>query len=339
MKSFFLKTLFIVLIFAGRLPLSAQNVTNVEFWQEGKNVKISYDLDKTADIKIAVSTDGGTTFSGPLTCVTGDVGNGVASGKKVIVWDVLSEYDKLVGENICFRVTAEGGKRCFTVNGVSFNMIHVDGGTFTMGATSEQQNPEYDESPTHKVTLSSYYIGETEVTQLLWEAVMGTNPSRFKGGTNPVEQVSWKDCQKFVSKLSKLTGVTFRLPTEAEWEYAARGGTKSRGYQYSGSNNIGSVAWYEDNSGSKTHPVATKQANELGIYDMSGNVLEWCQDWYGGYQVSAQTNPTGPSSESRRVLRGGSWGGYARYCRVSNRGCRAPDGRDIGFGLRLVLSE
>lgn len=168
---------------------------------------------------------------------------------------------------------------------------------------------------------------------------MGTNPSRFKGGPNPVEQVSWDDCQKFVSKLSKLTGVTFRLPTEAEWEFAARGGTKSRGYQYSGSNNIGSVAWHYDNSGHTTHPVATKQANELGIYDMSGNVLEWCQDRYGSYNVSAQTNPTGPSSGSRRVYRGGSWINGAGRCRVSGRNFCTPDNRGNGLGLRLVLSE
>ena len=153
----------------------------------------------------------------------------------------------------------------FEANGVSFTMIPVEGGTFTMGATSEMTEPFYWEEPTHQVTLSSYYIGETEVTQALWKAVMGSNPSEFKGDDLPVEYVSWDDCQTFISKLSALTGKNFRLPTEAEWEFAARGGNQSRHTQYSGSSRIDDVAWYEDNSGGKTHPVKTKQPNELGI--------------------------------------------------------------------------
>ena len=225
-----------------------------------------------------------------------------------------------------------------TVNGVTFNMIKVEGGTFTMGATSEQRSDAYsDEKPVHQVTLSSYYIGETEVTQALWQAVMGNNPSSFKGENRPVEEVSWDDCKTFISKLNSLTGKHFRLPSEAEWEYAARGGNKSQGYKYSGSNTLGNVAWYTDNSGNETHPVNTKSPNELGIYDMSGNVWEWCQDWEGAYSSSSQTNPTGASSGSHRVLRGGGWGSSARYCRVSNRVSYAPDDRDYGLGLRLVL--
>ena len=227
----------------------------------------------------------------------------------------------------------------FTVKGVSFTMIPVEGGTFTMGATSEQQDPYGDEKPTHQVTLSSYYIGETEVTQALWEAVMGKKPSRFKGDNNPVEKVSWNDCQKFISKLNSLTGQKFRLPTEAEWEYAARGGNKSRGYQYSGSNNLDDVAWCSNNSDSKTHPVKTKQPNELGIYDMSGNVWEWCQDWFGSYDSGSQTNPQGPSSGSNRVDRGGGWGTGARDCRSALRDYDTPGDRNFHLGLRLVLSE
>ncbi len=229
--------------------------------------------------------------------------------------------------------------KTYTANGVSFSMIEVRGGTFQMGATSEQSDPYSDEKPVHSVTLSSYYIGETEVTQALWEAVMGSNPSSFKGSNNPVEQVSWNYCQIFIQKLNSLTGKTFRLPTEAEWEYAARGGNKSRGYQYSGSNNLFDVAWHTDNSGSKTHPVKTKQPNELGIYDMSGNVWEWCQDWYGSYSSSSQTNPTGASSGYIRVYRGGSWGDNARFCRVAVRGGAAPSYCDDDLGLRLALSE
>lgn len=231
----------------------------------------------------------------------------------------------------------EGAKRTFTVKGVKFTMVSVAGGTFQMGATAEQQNPNSDEKPVHRVTLSSYYIGQTEVTQALWEAVMGTNPSNFKGADLPVEKVSWDDCQTFIKKLNALTGQTFRLPTEAEWEYAARGGAKSKGYQYSGSNNLGEVAWYTDNSGGKTHAVGTKRANELGLYDMSGNVWEWCQDWYGSYSSSAQTNPQGASSGSNRVDRGGSWDNNAWNCRVAIRCWSSPGYRGYFLGLRLVL--
>ena len=246
-------------------------------------------------------------------------------------------------------------KETFTVNGVSFTMVCVDGGTFTMGATEEQGSDAYDdEKPAHQVTLSSYMIGETEVTQALWQAVMGNNPSGFTGDSSrPVEGVSWNDCQTFIRKLNSMTGKTFRLPTEAEWEYAARGGNKSRHYKYSGSNNIDDVAWYWENSGDnllrgewnkekvfsnncKTHRVKTKSPNELGLYDMSGNVWEWCSDWKGNYSSSSQTNPKGPVSGSLRILRGGSWYHYANYCRVSRRGCVNPSDRYDGTGLRLA---
>ena len=182
-------------------------------------------------------------------------------------------------------------------------------------------------------------MGKYEVTQSLWQVVMGSNPSKFKGDDLPVEQVSWNDCQEFIGKLNGLTGKKFRLPTEAEWEYAARGGKKSRGYQYSGSSNISDVAWYDGNSGSKTHPVGKKQANELGIYDMSGNVWEWCQDWYGSYVSTSQTNPSGANSGSYRVYRGGSWYNDAMRCRSSFRYPGGPGYRRDYLGLRLVLSE
>ena len=225
-------------------------------------------------------------------------------------------------------------------DGISIDMVRVEAGTFTMGATAEMKDPFSDEKPTHGVTLANdYYIGKYEVTQALWKAVMGNNPSYFKGDNLPVERVNWDDCQEFISKLNGITGKTFRLPTEAEWEYAARGGNKSRGYQYSGSNNLSEVAWYKENSGYKTHAVGTKQANELGIHDMSGNVLEWCQDWYGEYNSSSQLNPTGANSGSYRVRRGGCWFDLARYCRSSSRRSFTPGGRDNDLGLRLVLSE
>ena len=236
--------------------------------------------------------------------------------------------------------------RTFTVGGVTFKMIAVEGGTFTMGATNEQgSDAEIDEKPTHSVTLSSYSIGETEVTQALWQAVMGSNPSYFSGSQKPVERVSWNDCQDFIRRLNALTGENFRLPTEAEWEYAARGGNKSRGYKYAGSNTLGNVAWYWDNipsqssgsAGYGTQVVATKSPNELGLYDMSGNVWEWCQDWYGDYSSGSQTNPTGPSSGYYRERRGGSWLNYARSCRVSGRIDFTPDYGIDSLGLRLAL--
>ena len=225
-----------------------------------------------------------------------------------------------------------------TVNGVSFKMIRIEGGTFTMGATSEQGSDfDSSEKPTHQVTLSSFSIGETEVTQELWQAVMGNNPSTFEGPKRPVERVSWEDCQAFIRELNRLTGRNFRLPTEAEWEYAARGGQKSTPTKYAGSSTIDDVAWYDGNSGDQTHDVATKRANELGLYDMSGNVYEWCQDWHGSYSSGSQTNPKGVSSGSLRVFRGGSWGSYARDCRVSHRNFNTPSCRGYDLGLRLAF--
>ena len=230
--------------------------------------------------------------------------------------------------------------KTYEANGVSFQMVEVRGGTFTMGATNEQgSDAEDDEKPAHSVTLSSYYIGKTEVTLELWEAVMGSNPSKFKGNRKPRLYVSWDDCQTFISKLNSLTGKKFRLPTEAEWEFAARGGIKSKGYKYSGSNTLDDVAWYRDNSGDTTHDVGTKSPNELGLYDMSGNVCEWCNDWYGNYISSPSNNPTGPSSGTCRVIRGGSWNDIARYCRSSDRDGITPDNRGNFLGLRLCLSE
>ena len=235
------------------------------------------------------------------------------------------------------------------------NMVYVEGGTFMMGANiigrengwfnflGKQDNAVYDreadndEKPAHQVTLSSFSIGKYEVTQEEWEAVMGSNPSRYKGAKRPVECVSWDDCQEFIRKLNALTGKRFRLPTEAEWEYAACGGNRSQGYKYAGGNSIGSVAWYEGNSNNETHPVGQKQSNEMGLHDMAGNVYEWCQDWHGSYNSGSQTNPTGPFSGSYRVSRGGSWYNNARGCRVSNRDSYSPDSRYNSLGLRLAL--
>ena len=226
----------------------------------------------------------------------------------------------------------------YTVNGVTFNMIKVKGGTFTMGATAEQGSGiSANEKPPHQVTLSGFAIGETPVTQALWQAVMGNNPSYNQAGGNyPVEEVSWNQCQEFITKLNQITGETFRLPTEAEWEYAARGGNKSKGYKWAGSNTSDDVAWCVDNSGGHTHAVATKAPNELGLYDMSGNVWEPCQDWWGSYSSTAVVNPTGPDTGTFKVIRGGCYNDSDDWARVSHRQGWTPTSSSRYAGLRLA---
>lgn len=238
--------------------------------------------------------------------------------------ELLSQVSNKVG------VRQEMGKLLFTVNGVEFKMVKVEGGTFMMGCDEGT-----DTKPVHKVMLSDYYIGETEVTQGLWKAVMGSNPSYFKDDDNlPVENVSWGMARDFISKMKDLTNLDFRLPTEAQWEYAARGGKKSRGYEFSGSPDVDNVAWYSDN---KTHPVKKKDKNELGLYDMSGNVYEWCRDRYGVYGGSTQLDPQGPSEGNYRVCRGGGWCDYASNMRISSRHNRNPMNKSNSIGLRLVI--
>ena len=251
--------------------------------------------------------------------------------------------DELIIEEV--GDTFQSEVETFTVNDVTFCMRLVEGGTFQMGS---ENGYEY-EQPIHSVTLSGYYIGETEVTQALWKAVMGTTvrqqrdkadtswPIFGEGDNYPMFYISWNECQEFIIKLNQKTGRRFALPTEAQWEFAARGGNKSQGYEYSGSNNIDEVAWYWDNSSEQTHPVGTKMANELGLYDMSGNVYECCSDWYGDYSSSSQTDSTGPSTGSNRVDRGGGWSNNAGDCRSTDRNYISPDDRYGNLGLRLVL--
>ena len=240
-------------------------------------------------------------------------------------------------------------------------LVYVEGGSYTMGATDEQGwDANFDEKPTRKVNLSSFYMGKYEVTQQLWEYVMsysgyaadGTTMSAYStdawldkkpsstfgvGDYFPTYYVSYDDIVNiFLPRLNKITGDNYRLPTEAEWEYAARGGCNSQAYKYSGSNTVGDVAWYSENSNSKSRQVGTKQPNELGIYDMSGNVWEWCSDWYADYTSSEETNPTGAESGSYRVFRGGYWGLSARDCRVSVRSSANPTNRNNSVGFRLV---
>ncbi len=313
--------------------------------EEGKEASLSVKLPAGRSVQFTsekpgmqIIVDGKKLGTTPLTTV---VGIGHHSVSAMRGGDIIDVRDlDITSAGAPLTMAFRDFNHTFTVNGVQFTMVEVGGGTFTMGATSEQGSDAWDEEkPAHEVTLSDYYIGQTEVTQALWEAVMGSNPSDSKGGNLPVERVSWDDCQVFIQKLNQLTGKQFRLPTEAEWEYAARGGRKSRGYKYAGGNNIDSVAWCDGNSGNETHPVATKQANELGIYDMSGNVLEWCSDWCGDYTSSSQSDPQGSSSGSFRVIRGGCYYNFARNCRVSYRISNTLDYRSGYLGLRLSCNR
>ena len=234
--------------------------------------------------------------------------------------------------------TPEVTSQTFTVNGVSFTMVDVEGGTFTMGATPEQGSDAYDHAkPTHSVTLYDYAIGQTEVTQALWTAVMGPGTGSYDDPGYPMNAISWFDCQIFIRKLNILTGKKFRLPTEAEWEYAARGGKYSKGYKYSGSNNLDEVAWHDG----ELHRVQTKQPNEISLYDMTGNVEEWCYDWYGDYHSTMQTNPTGPvEGDGSRVVRGGATNNDERGCLISTRNGYDQDySEEVNLGFRLVLGD
>ena len=269
-------------------------------------------------------------------------GSGNRGGKQEV--EIQENQTAIVDIELAQRdnyATVDGDAQVFTVTGhgktVSFKMIKVEGGTFQMGP----------EAVAHQVTLTKdYFMGETEVTNALWYAVMGKIPSQSnKGDSFPVESVSYKDCLKFIERLNKLLKQRFRLPTDAEWEFAAKGGNKSQGYTYAGSNTISDVAWHEENSWDKgisspdfgTHEVRTKAANELALYDMCGNVWEWCADWYGDYSSSAQTNPTGPTTGSSRVYRGGSWISTAADCRVAFRYFNSPTLRENCLGFRLAL--
>jgi len=338
MKKYFSLFLILIITCSG----FSQNITNVDAQQIGNKIEITYNLDKETNIEVFISENGGTSYSS-ITKVTGDVGKNITAGNKKMVWDVLAERDKLQGDNIVFKVKASGGKVS------SIEMVFVKGGTFTMGCTKEQGSDcEAFEEPAHSVILSDYYIGKYPVTQAQWKAVMDSYPSELHNtGCDecPVEKVSWHDAQDFIKELNAQTGKNYRLPTEAEWEFAARGGNQSKRYKYSGSNSIIDVAWYDENfnnskhgSQGTTHPVGTKAPNELYIYDMSGNVYEWCSDWFEFYFSILQINSEEPIFIPMRVLRGGSWGNIAQNCRVSARYGNPPDSRYGIHGFRLASS-
>ena len=297
-----------------------------------------HSIEKRGDVDV----DGSVTIS-DVTALIDYLLSGNASGINLSNADCDQEGNVNISDVttlIDYLLSGSWPGNSFTIGGVTFNMVPVAGGTFTMGFTGE--TPTSDEQnalPAHQVTLSSYRIGETEVTQALWVAVMGNNPSHYTGDTNrPVESVSWNDCQEFITQLNQMTGMTFRLPTEAEWEFAARGGNMSHGYMYSGSNTLNDVAWNSNNNSTyTTQPVGQKSPNELGLYDMSGSVWEWCNDYYDVYSANAQTNPTGPTSGSDRVARGGAFfnaeGGHRVWFRYHTTADHTAD----GLGFRLAL--
>ncbi len=237
-------------------------------------------------------------------------------------------------------IIKKGKDETIFVNGLPMDMVYVEGGAFMMGANDDDTHTGVfeDEKPAHNVVLEDFYIGKFEVTQELWKTIMDTNPSRFKGNDFPVEFLSWNDCQSFIEKLNALTGKEFALPTESQWEYAARGGVLSKGYKYSGSDNINEVAWHTDNSKNRTHRVGELNPNELGIYDMSGNIWEWCLDAYKDYKnYSNKLDEFDVNSVCYRVLRGGCWSNDYRYCRVLCRNSQYQSYPKDSFGFRLAM--
>lgn len=267
-----------------------------------------------------------------LMLVVGCSKNDEDLSEDTIVIEKYSEKDK--GDRLECRI-----------NGTTFTMMKVEGGTFQMGATEDQLNGDFNadtyikeySKPVHSVTLSDYYVCSTEVTQRLWYVIMTNNPSQRKSYKHPVENVSWDDCQSFIQKLNKLSGKQFRLLKEAEWEYAARGGNKSKGYMYSGGNKVSEVAWIDMSVVEGHQSVGLKSPNELGLYDMSGNVREWCQDWFGDYNTSPVVNPQGPSTGSSRVVRGGALIHDEIWARSSCRNSAVPTTGFLDTGLRLAL--
>lgn len=322
-----------------------QVVQDVTFSVVDKQLVIGYSLTKNADIRVSVSVDNGKTYGAPLQNLSGDVGKGIKAGldKKIIAYD-LREIRGVDSLQLRFRVEVDDGSvEVSLFDTLVFKMLPVEGGTFKMGCTNPSgAKHNYEaEFPVHQVTVSSFYMGQYEVTQRLWKAVMGDNPSYWSDNDSlPVEQVSWNEVQVFVSRLSQLTGRRFRLPTEAEWEYAARGGSKSLGYVFPGtSGDLASYIWYGGNSASRTHPVGRKRPNELGLYDMGGNVWEWCLDWMAEYTADAQVDPRGPKHGENRILRGGSINSPSWGCTVSDRSWYLPDHGYRYHGFRLVMEN
>lgn len=331
----------IILFLSAYCSLQAQHVSAVSYRIDDRQLTIDYMLDQTADIRVRLSVDRGRTFGEPIDNLSGDVGKGIQPGQRRIIAYDLRDLRDIDTSLVAFRVEIDDGSiEVCVADTVCFRMLPVTGGVFRMGCVRTSTHYDYDsELPIHDVTVSDFYISPYEVTQGLWRAVMGDNPSYWTGNDSlPVEQVSWNDVQLFIARLSQLTGRRFRLPTEAEWEYAARGGAKGRGYAFPGTDQMPlDYAWYGSNSQGHTHPVGQKLPNELGLYDMAGNVWEWCSDWMGQYEPQPQTNPRGPRHGENRILRGGSINSPSFGCRVSDRSWYLPVNGYRYYGFRLVL--
>ncbi len=337
----------LALIILSAANLHAAEVKNVLSTQIGNRVQFTYDLtgeEREAEVTVNLTVPGSKRKPADLH-LEGDVGKVKPGRGKMIWWNVLQDFPRGLNSEIAWEITAGG--QAFTDAATGMEFVFVKGGCYEMGMGDTIGgfflfgDGQGDEKPVHNVCVNDFYLGKYEVTQGQWQVVMGNNPSYFKncGANCPVEQVSWNDTQNFIGKLNGKTGRNYRLPTEAEWEYAARSGGKKE--KYAGGDDLDRVAWYYSNSGSKTHIAGTKAPNGLGLYDMSGNVWEWCQDWYGEkyYGESPKDNPRGPSSGNDRVLRGGSWNDKPEVVRAANRDRDGPAYRDFDlFGFRLSLS-
>jgi formylglycine-generating enzyme required for sulfatase activity len=367
--------IFILLTYSCCLGGFAQSISNITASQSGKNIVVSYNLTgkegiTAYEIKLYVSPDGGSTWQGPLTAVSGAVGEGQVAGyDKSITWEVLTEpgFKQLKGDNIQFKIKALYNK---VSSSGDIEMVWVEGGSYLMGSNEGEE----DEKPVHEVTLKGFYMGKYEVTRgqfrkfvettnyqteaekdgwawiysveeknwvkkegLNWKKDAKGNDCYNKKENHPVIFVSYNDAIAYINWLKTTTNKKYRLPTEAEWEYAAKGGNKNSLYKYAGSDNIDEVAWY-GNANDETHPIGTKKANALGIFDMTGNVWEWCSDWYdkNHYQYSMKSNPEGGLTGDYRVLRGGSFSSDSGNCRPANRVNSTPNGRSSIIGFRLA---
>jgi len=342
----FIVVLSLALFVAHTASVSAQTVSNVVFKLNDKELTVTYSLDAKASIRLrVVSNIGGQIYvSDPIQNLSGDVGPNIAPGetKKIMAFD-MPEIRGLDTTEFHFIVEVDDGSVNIYINEKVLKMLPVEGGTFVMGHGKRDGTLYHCESaePAHKVTVSDFYLGQFEVTQGLWTEVMGENPSKWQGNDSlPVESVSWNDVQVFIARLSQMTGYRFRLPTEAEWEYAARGGKKSKGYTYPGTTrNLPDYAWLGTNSSNHTHPVGQKLPNELGFYDMAGNVWEWCNDWAASYTSDPQNNPQGPKNGENKIARGGCMISPAWGCAVTDRCWYLPDHGYGFYGFRLALDS
>ena len=326
MKVIIFQLVLTLLIFSAH----AQKVSNIRAEQRGQDIVVFYSLETTSpcEVSLLLSQDDGFNWSAPLKNVLGDVGKNISGGEKQITWKVLDEQEFLVGDKMKFKVITYGRK--------SFEpeMVFVEGGTYKMGYNYGKTN----ERPVHTVTVESFKIGKFEVTQDQWKSIMGDNPSGFSECvTCPVQNVTWLEVNAFISRLNAQTDTEYRLPTEAEWEFVARGGIKSNGFSFSGSDDINSVGWYTENSYSKTHSVGMKNPNELGIYDMTGNVWEYCSDWLGDYDIRISKSPTGPMDGEFRIVRGGSFGSIASDSRITCRTGVYAGEKYLNRGFRLAM--